>query len=76
MCLGIPMRVKQIDRFNAICEAKGVERTVSLFLMLEDDVQVGDILMISVGNAIQKMTEQEAELAWEMYDEILQAGSV
>ena len=56
--------------------ATPVLNAVSLFLMLEDDVQVGDILMISVGNAIQKMTDQEAELAWEMYDEILQAGSV
>ncbi len=73
MCLGIPMRVKQIDGYNALCEAKGIERTVSLFLMMEDDVKVGDLLMISMGNAIQKMSEQEAKLAWELYDEILQA---
>ena len=73
MCLGIPMRVKEIDGYNAVCEAKGVERTVSLFMMQDEDVQVGDMVMIHVGYAIQKMTEQEARSAWEMYEEILQA---
>lgn len=71
MCLGIPMRVTHIDGYNAVCEARGAERTVSLFLMMDDDVRVGDLLMISMGNALQKMTQQEADLAWEMYDEIL-----
>ena len=73
MCLGIPMRIKEIDGYNAVCEAKGVERTVSLFMMQDEDVKVGDMLMIHVGYAIQKMTEQEARSAWEMYEEILQA---
>lgn len=73
MCLGIPMRVKEIDGYNAVCEAKGIQRTVSLFMMQDDDVKVDDIVMIHVGYAIQKMTEQEARSAWEMYEEILQA---
>ena len=73
MCLGIPMRVKEIDGYNAVCEAKGVERTVSLFMMQDEDVKVNDMVMIHVGYAIQKMTEQEARSAWEMYEEILQA---
>lgn len=74
MCLGIPMRVKKIDGFIAVCEAKGFEREANLLMMPEGEIQVGDMVMISVGNVIQKMTEQEAELAWEMYDEILQAS--
>ena len=71
MCLGIPMKVIEIDGYNARCEAKGVERTVSLFMMQEDDIQVGDNLMIHVGYAIQKMTDEEARSAWEIYDEML-----
>ena len=73
MCLGIPMRVKSIDGFIAVCEARGFERDANLLMMAEGEVQVGDLVMISVGNVVQKMTEQEATLAWEMYDEILQA---
>ena len=71
MCLGIPMKVLEIDGFNARCEAKGVERTVSLFMMQDENVEVGDNLMIHVGYAIQKMTDEEARSAWEIYDEML-----
>jgi hydrogenase expression/formation protein HypC len=71
MCLGIPMKVVEIDGYNARCEAKGVERTVSLFMLQDETIAVGDNLMIHVGYAIQKMTEEEARSAWEIYDEML-----
>ena len=74
MCLGIPMRVVEVDGFNARCEAKGVERDVSLFLLQHEPVAIGDFVMVHVGYAIQKMTEQEALSAWELYDEVLGSG--
>lgn len=73
MCLGIPMQVKQIDGFVARCEAKGVEREVNLFMLQQDEVAIGDYVMVHIGYAIQKMTEQEARSAWEIYDEMLAA---
>ena len=39
--------------------------------MQHEDIQVGDMVMIHVGNAIQKMSEEEARTAWELYDEML-----
>lgn len=72
MCLGIPMRIKQIDGYTAICEARGIERSASLFLMQHEDLQVGDLVMIHVGNAIQKMSEEEAQTAWDLYDEMFE----
>ncbi|HKK13396.1 MAG TPA: HypC/HybG/HupF family hydrogenase formation chaperone [Gammaproteobacteria bacterium] len=74
MCLGIPMQVTSVDGFIAHCEAKGVGRDVSLFLLQDEPVQAGDFVMVHVGYAIQKMTEQEARSAWELYDEILAAS--
>ncbi|UCE88780.1 MAG: HypC/HybG/HupF family hydrogenase formation chaperone [Pseudomonadota bacterium] len=71
MCLGIPMQVTAIDGFLARCHAKGVERDVSLFMIQDQDIQVGDFVMVHVGYALQKMTEQEARSAWEVYDELL-----
>lgn len=68
------MQVVAIDGFQARCEAKGVSRDVSLFLLQHDPVEVGDFIMVHVGYAIQKMTEQEARSAWEVYDEMLAAG--
>ena len=72
MCLGVPMRVIEIDGFSAVCEARGIRRKASLFLMQHEDVQVGDMVMIHVGNAIQKMTEEDARSAWDLYDEMLE----
>lgn len=71
MCLGIPMQVMSINGFIATCEAKGVERDVSLFMLQDIPVAVGDYVMIHVGYAIQKITEQDAHSAWELFDEIL-----
>ncbi len=75
MCLGIPMKVLEIDGFNARCMAKGVERDVSLFMLQGEEVSPGDYVMIHVGYAIQKMTEQDAQSTWEVYDETLAAMS-
>lgn len=74
MCLGIPMQIKSIEGFNAKCEAKGVERDVSLFMMQDEDLSVDDYVVVHVGYAIQKLTPEEAQSAWEIYDQMLEAG--
>ena len=71
MCLGIPMQIKSIDGFTANCEAKGVHRDVSLFMMQDEEFQVDDYVVVHVGYAIQKITPREARTAWEMYDLML-----
>ena len=71
MCLGIPMKVVSVDGYLARCEAKGVQRDVSLFMMQDEPVGIGEFVMVLVGYAIQKMTEQEARSAWEIYDQML-----
>lgn len=71
MCLGVPMRIRSIDGFTAVCEARGIERKASLFLLQHERLKVGDLVLIHVGNAIQKIDEHEARTAWELYDEIL-----
>jgi hydrogenase expression/formation protein HypC len=73
MCLGIPMQVIAVDGFIARCSAKGIERDVSLFLLQDQPVSVGDCVLVHVGYAIQKMTSEEARSAWELYDQILAA---
>ncbi len=71
MCLGVPMRIVQLDGLSARCEAKGIERTVSLFLMQHENLAPGDHVMVHVGYAIQKMTEEDARTSWELLDEML-----
>lgn len=73
MCLGIPMQILEINGYVARCEAKGVERTVSLMLLLDEPLQPGDFLVIQRGHATEKITPERAREAWEMYD--LMAGT-
>jgi len=68
------MRIVEVDGYNASCEAKGVQRDISLFMLQHEPVVPGDFVMVHVGYAIQKMTEEEALSAWELYDEVLGAG--
>ncbi len=71
MCLGIPMQIKSIEGFNARCEAKGIERDVSLFMLQDENFQIDDYVVVHVGYAIQKITPQEARTAWDLYDQML-----
>jgi len=65
------MQIRAIDGYLARCEAKGVQRDVSLFMMQDDALQVDDFVVVHVGYAIQKITPQEARTAWELYDQML-----
>ena len=75
MCLAVPMQVKSVDGFQCICEARGIEREVSLFMLQEENIAPGDYVLIHVGYAIQKVSEVEAASSWEMFDEILAADA-
>ena len=74
MCLGIPMQIRKINGYVACCEAKGVERDVSLFMLQDEPLEVDDFIVVHVGYAIQKISPQEAQTAWELYDQMLAAG--
>lgn len=73
MCLGVPMQIIEIDGLVARCTAKGVERDVSLFLVQDEALELGDFVMIHVGYAIQKMSPQDARSTWELIDEMLRS---
>lgn len=72
MCLAVPMKIKSVDGYAAVCEAKGIEREVSLFMMQDEPIAPGDHVLVHVGYAIQKVSEEEARLTWELFEEILE----
>ena len=71
MCLAIPMQITHIEGVNAHCIAKGVERDVSVFLLQDEALQVGDFILIHVGYAIQKISVEEAHSTWELLDQMM-----
>ena len=72
MCLAIPMKIIQLDGLVARCEAKGIQRDVSLFMLQGETLSINDYVMVHVGYAIQKIAQQDALSSWEMYDSMQQ----
>lgn len=70
MCLAIPMQILSIDGTTARCSANGVEREVSLFLMQDRPLCVGDFVMVHVGYAIEQVQAAEAQCRWQLFDEM------
>jgi hydrogenase expression/formation protein HypC len=71
MCLGIPMQIIEINGYSARCEARGTMREAGLFLLQDEPLAAGDYVIVHLGHAIQKITEQQAHSTWELLDEML-----
>ena len=72
MCLAVPMKIKSVDGFAAVCEAKGIEREVSLFMLQGEEVAVG-----RPRAGARRLRHPEGErgggaATWELFDEILE----
>jgi hydrogenase expression/formation protein HypC len=73
MCLGIPSKIIMIgDNARAIIDVYGAQRDVSTML-LEDEVKVGDYVLVHAGFAIQKLQEDVAKETLNLFDEFLKA---
>lgn len=71
MCLAVPMQITRINGFQCTCEARGIEREVSLFMLQDETLAPGDHILVHVGYAIQKVSEQDAADSWALFDEML-----
>ena len=72
MCLAIPMQIESIEGYTARCEAKGVKRDVSLFMLQDEMPAIGDYVMVHVGYAIQRVSEADARSTWELLDQVME----
>ena len=73
MCLSIPSRIVNIDEHNNACiDTMGVQRTINLDLMPEP-VKPGDYVLLHVGFAIAKISEEDAQATLQTYGEIIDA---
>ena len=67
MCLAIPAQVEVIEGDQAVVSIGGVRKEVSLALV--DDVEIGDFLLVHVGYALNKISEEEAQKTLELFAE-------
>ena len=70
MCLGIPMQIKAINDCIAICESKGIQREVNLYLLIHESLSIGDFVMVHVGYAIQRVNPEQAQASWDLFDQM------
>lgn len=66
MCLGIPMKILEMEGDMALAEITGVKRKISLQLV---EAEVGDYVIVHAGFAIQVMNEKEAQETIELLQE-------
>ena len=71
MCVGVPMQVVEINYPSGVAEAKGVRREIGLQLLPQDQVRIGDHVIVHVGFAIEKIDKKMADEIWEALDEVL-----
>ncbi|MCB1518958.1 MAG: HypC/HybG/HupF family hydrogenase formation chaperone [Hyphomicrobiaceae bacterium] len=68
MCLALPARVVSLEADDlATVALEGVRKKISLALV--DDVAVGDYVLVHVGYALHKVSEEEAERTLSMMAE-------
>ncbi len=72
MCIGVPSKVVAVNGLMATVESLGQQRDVSLILM-DGPVELGDYLLIQVGNfAVEVIEPERARDALAYLDELEQ----
>lgn len=74
MCLAVPMKVIAVEGVSALCEARGESRRVSLLLLQHELPLPGEHLLVHLGQALRKITSEEAAATWALLDEVLAAS--
>ena len=74
MCLSIPSKVVKVSEDKTMCrvDTMGVQREANLMMMGEDEVKIGDFVLLHIGFVMEKIDEKEALLSIETYKEILE----
>ena len=69
MCLSIPARVDSINGDIAACTVGESSYNASLALVLNENVKVGDYVLIHTGFAIQKLDTEEANQTLKTFED-------
>ena len=74
MCLSIPSKVVEISEDKTMCrvDTMGVVREANLMMMGDDEVKIGDFVLLHIGFVMNKIDEKEALASIETYKEILE----
>lgn len=71
MCLGIPAKVIKVEGNTAIVDYGGIRRRVDT--LLQPDVKEGEYVIVHAGAIISKISEEEAKIMLEAWEELLKS---
>jgi hydrogenase expression/formation protein HypC len=74
MCLGIPAKIIEIENSFAKAQFGEIIRDISLDIV-DQEVSVGDYVIIHAGFAIHKIDEEEAKKSLEFFQELMDEES-
>lgn len=69
MCLALPAKIVSIDEITDMATVALGEVKKDVSLALVDDVQVDDFVLIHVGYALNKVSQEEAERTLQIFAE-------
>jgi len=74
MCLSIPSKVVKISEDKTMCtvDTMGVQRDANLMMMPDNEVKIGDFVLLHIGFVMNKIDDEEAQLSLDTYKEILE----
>ena len=69
MCLALPGKVLAIDEATEMATVAVGQVKVDVSLALVDDIELGDYVLIHVGYALNKLSEEEARNTLKLFAE-------
>ena len=74
MCLSIPSKVVKVSEDQTMCtvDTMGVQRDANLMMMGDDEVKIGEYVLLHIGFVMNKIDEKEALASIESYRELLE----
>jgi hydrogenase expression/formation protein HypC len=68
MCLAIPAKVTALEEGDmAVVALEGIKKRISVALL--DEIEVGDYVLVHVGYALHRLSEEEAQRTLELMAE-------
>lgn len=72
MCLGLPLKVVEVNGNNAVGEMNGIKRNIRIDFI--KDLKIGDYVMVHAGFALDKMDKKLADETKECINEVIEAA--
>lgn len=73
MCLGVPMRLVELQGNKAVGELGGLRRRIDLSLL--EGASVGDYVIVHAGYAIEKLEEEIAQQTLKLMQDLGRGNS-